>query len=54
MHLEVSKLYKQFETGKGTIKVLEDLNLHVEQGEFVCVVGASGSGKSTLLRLLQD
>ncbi len=52
MHLEVSKLYKQFETGKGTIKVLEDLNLRVEQGEFVCVVGASGSGKSTLLRLI--
>lgn len=52
MHLEVSKLHKQFETGKGTIQVLEDLNLHVEQGEFVCVVGASGSGKSTLLRLI--
>lgn len=52
MHLEVSSLYKQFETGKGTIKVLENLNLRVEQGEFVCVVGASGSGKSTLLRLI--
>ena len=52
MHLEVSKLYKQFETSKGTIKVLENLTLHVDQGEFVCVVGASGSGKSTLLRLV--
>ncbi|MEM8503958.1 MAG: ABC transporter ATP-binding protein [Cyanobacteria bacterium P01_D01_bin.1] len=52
MHLEVSKLHKQFETGKGTIQVLKDLNLHVEQGEFICVVGASGSGKSTLLRLI--
>ncbi|WP_038016583.1 ABC transporter ATP-binding protein [Synechococcus sp. PCC 7335] len=52
MHLEVSKLHKQFETSKGTIQVLENLNLHVEQGEFVCVVGASGSGKSTLLRLI--
>ncbi|MGB3786459.1 MAG: ABC transporter ATP-binding protein [Phormidesmis sp.] len=52
MHLEVSRLYKQFETQKGTVRVLEDLNLHVEQGEFVCVVGASGSGKSTLLRLV--
>lgn len=52
MHLEVSSLYKQFETSKGTIQVLENLNLHVEQGEFVCVVGASGSGKSTLLRLI--
>ena len=52
MHLEVSSLYKQFETSKGTIKVLENLNLHIDQGEFVCVVGASGSGKSTLLRLV--
>lgn len=52
MHLEVSRLHKQFATDKGTIKVLDDLNLHVEQGEFVCVVGASGSGKSTLLRLV--
>ncbi len=52
MHLEVSRLYKQFETPKGAVRVLEDLNIHVEQGEFVCVVGASGSGKSTLLRLV--
>ena len=52
MHLEVSELGKQFVTSKGTITALEAVNLHVEQGEFVCVVGASGSGKSTLLRLI--
>lgn len=34
------------------VVALEDLDLTVEPGEFVCVVGASGSGKSTLLRLL--
>ncbi|MEM9091247.1 MAG: ABC transporter ATP-binding protein [Cyanobacteria bacterium P01_F01_bin.53] len=52
MHLEVSELHKQFKTSKGTITALEGVNMHVEGGEFVCVVGASGSGKSTLLRLI--
>ena len=52
MHLEVSDLRKDFSTPEGPITALEKLNLHVEQGEFVCVVGASGSGKSTLLRLI--
>ena len=52
MHLEVSNLSKQFATPEGTTKALHQVNLHVEGGEFVCVVGASGSGKSTLLRLV--
>ena len=52
MHLEISNLYKEFPTKKGTILALQDINMHVETGEFVCVVGASGSGKSTLLRLI--
>ena len=52
MYLEVSGLHKQFSTSKGSVQALKDLNLRVEKGEFVCVVGASGSGKSTLLRLV--
>ncbi|MDJ0744086.1 MAG: ABC transporter ATP-binding protein [Xenococcaceae cyanobacterium MO_167.B27] len=52
MHLELSNLYKEFFTKKGTVVALKDINMHVETGEFVCVVGASGSGKSTLLRLI--
>ncbi|MBE9180306.1 ABC transporter ATP-binding protein [Oculatella sp. LEGE 06141] len=52
MHLDVSQLYKQFPTRNGAMVALKDINLHVEEGEFVCVVGASGSGKSTLLRLV--
>lgn len=52
MHLEISRLHKQFSTKKGTIIALKDINMHVESGEFICTVGASGSGKSTLLRLI--
>ncbi len=52
MHLEISKLYKQFPTKQGPLLALKDINMHVETGELVCAVGASGSGKSTLLRLI--
>ncbi|MEL6937953.1 MAG: ABC transporter ATP-binding protein [Cyanobacteria bacterium J06598_1] len=52
MHLEVSDLHKQFATPKGAVVALKGVNLYVDDGEFVCVVGASGSGKSTLLRLI--
>jgi NitT/TauT family transport system ATP-binding protein len=48
MHLTVHALQKSF----GALPVLDDINLQVNSGEFVCVVGASGSGKSTLLRLV--
>jgi NitT/TauT family transport system ATP-binding protein len=41
-----------FERDGKTIPVLDDLNLDVRQGEFVCVVGPSGAGKSTLLNVM--
>jgi NitT/TauT family transport system ATP-binding protein len=52
MHLKISNLYEQFKIKKRTIVALKDINMHIETGEFVCIVGASGSGKSTLLRLI--
>ena len=52
MHLELSNVYKQFQTRRHSLLVLKDISMHVETGEFVCAVGASGSGKSTLLRLV--
>lgn len=50
MYLKISNLHKHFSKKKETLVVLKDINMSVQQGEFVCVVGASGSGKSTLLR----
>jgi NitT/TauT family transport system ATP-binding protein len=50
MYLQVNSLHKQFKTKHGPLVVLKDINMVIEQGEFICVVGASGSGKSTLLR----
>lgn len=41
-----------FTPGQEPVVALDQLNLKVDSGEFVCVVGASGSGKSTLLRLI--
>jgi NitT/TauT family transport system ATP-binding protein len=51
-YLEVALVNKLFPSRRGSLTVLKDINLYVEKGEFVCVVGPSGSGKSTLLRLI--
>lgn len=50
--LEAKNIYKHFTDGKTTVEVIKGLDLQVEQGEFVSIVGSSGSGKSTLLHVL--
>jgi NitT/TauT family transport system ATP-binding protein len=50
MYLQITNLHKHFDTKNGALVVLKDINMTIEQGEFICAVGASGSGKSTLLR----
>lgn len=50
--LEVKNLSKTFRSGNRETQALKSLNLTVEAGEFVAVMGASGSGKSTLLHLV--
>ncbi|HCX64339.1 MAG TPA: polar amino acid ABC transporter ATP-binding protein [Eubacteriaceae bacterium] len=48
--IKMENVYKSF----GDLEVLKDINLEVEQGEVVCVIGPSGSGKSTMLRCLNQ
>lgn len=50
--VSVSGLNKSFSVGNQPIHILRDLDLEVETGEMVAIVGASGVGKSTLLHLL--
>ena len=47
--IKLTNVSKAYSTG---IPALNDVNLHIEEGEFVFVVGESGSGKSTFIRLL--
>jgi len=50
--LETKNLKKYYGQGESLVKALDGVNLKVEQGEFVSIVGTSGSGKSTLLHML--
>lgn len=50
--LRTENLKKYYGTGENQVKALDGVNLEVEKGEFVAVVGTSGSGKSTLLHML--
>ncbi|WP_289048812.1 MacB family efflux pump subunit [uncultured Psychrobacter sp.] len=50
--MEVKGLIREFPAGEQTIRVLHDINLTINQGEMVAIIGQSGSGKSTLMNIL--
>src|SRR5438067_543177 len=50
--VELSQVAKTFETAAGTFTALKGIDLQVDGGEFVAVVGKSGSGKSTLINMI--
>jgi macrolide transport system ATP-binding/permease protein len=50
--LQVENLRKEYPAGEGMMAVLKDVNLSIEAGEMVAIVGSSGSGKSTLMNIL--
>lgn len=51
-HVQIQKLDKFFPQEGEALQVLEQINLNIQPGEFISIVGNSGCGKSTLLRLL--
>ena len=52
MLLQLKNIFKWVNTGGRRIFLLKDINLNVEEGEFISVMGPSGSGKSTLLNVI--
>ncbi|TXD83188.1 ABC transporter ATP-binding protein [Subsaximicrobium wynnwilliamsii] len=52
MLLELNNIFKWVNQGGNRVFLLKDLNLEVEEGEFISIMGPSGSGKSTLLNVI--
>ena len=50
--IRLNNIKKNFYLGGETIKALDNIQLNIEKGEFVSIIGTSGSGKSTLMNIL--
>jgi putative ABC transport system ATP-binding protein len=50
--IQLKNIVKSYQLGKRELKVLQGVNLNIEKGEMVAIMGPSGSGKSTLLNLI--
>ena len=50
--IQLENIYKWYQAGGNRTFVLKDINLRIEEGEFVSIMGPSGSGKSTLLNII--
>ena len=50
--IELKGINKAYKNGDQELRVLKDINLEVEEGEFVAIMGPSGSGKSTLMNVI--
>lgn len=51
-YIELKNVYKYFEVGRNKIVANDNINLSIDEGELVIIVGASGAGKTTLLNLI--
>lgn len=52
MILELKHIYKDYIQDKLVVPVLKDINLNVEEGEYLAIMGPSGSGKTTMMNLI--
>ena len=50
--IELHDIYKTYSIGEQTVKALDGINLKIDYGEYLAILGPSGSGKSTLMNLL--
>jgi putative ABC transport system ATP-binding protein len=50
--IEVRQIYKDYQPAAGAFPVLKDVNLTIERGDYVAIMGPSGSGKSTFMNIL--
>jgi taurine transport system ATP-binding protein len=48
----INDINLEYKSEKGIVSALENINLNISQGEFICVLGPSGCGKSTLLKII--
>jgi putative ABC transport system ATP-binding protein len=52
MLLKINHLSKEYKRGANNFYAVNDVNLHVKEGEYISIIGHSGSGKSTLLNMM--
>ena len=52
MLLELKHIYKNYLQDKIVIPVLKDVNISIDEGEYVAIMGPSGSGKTTLMNII--
>jgi len=50
--IKLENIHRDFQVGDQIVHALDDINLEIQQGEYLSVMGPSGSGKSTLLNLI--
>ena len=50
--IELKNIFKIYQMGDNKLTVHNDINLKIEEGDFVAIMGQSGSGKSTLMNVL--
>ena len=50
--IKLHQIHKTYSTGQNNLHVLKGIDLHIQEGDFISIMGASGSGKSTLLNIL--